>query len=100
MDTRASLRLSAFSSLISSLAVANVLSPFLIFSMALSSLSEDVAPRKLFSTTTLSDAHCGEGESFSLYSPQVTVVFACCTSGSTTFYPDAPFSPEHATAPH
>ncbi|EOS8527672.1 hypothetical protein ACNO1C_005878, partial [Escherichia coli] len=51
LDTRASLRLSAFSSLISSLAVANVLSPFLIFSMALSSLSEDVAPRKLFSTT-------------------------------------------------
>ncbi|PSR44736.1 hypothetical protein C8256_21485 [Kluyvera genomosp. 2] len=67
MPIRASLRLSAFSILISSLAVANDLSPALIFSTALSSLSEDVVPRKLFSTTTLSDAHCGNDGNFPLH---------------------------------
>ncbi|WP_239793919.1 hypothetical protein, partial [Brenneria goodwinii] len=68
--------LSAFSSLISSLAVANDLSPFLIFSTALSSLSEDVAPRRLFSTTTSSVAKSASEHLFSLCRQPVTARFS------------------------
>lgn len=49
--------------------------------------------RPLFSATTLSNVDCRGGDDFSLYFPLVTVIFACRTSGATTFCPDVPFSP-------
>ncbi|OWS74100.1 hypothetical protein CBW22_17115 [Pantoea sp. VS1] len=45
----------------------------------------------LFSTTTFSDADYRGEADFSRYFPLITDVFACRTSGATTFCPDAPF---------
>ncbi len=46
---------------------------------------------ELISATTLSDADCRNEVYFSLCFPSATAVFACCTFGTVTFFPDTPF---------
>jgi len=48
---------------------------------------------------TLSDAEPDAVNHFSLCFQLVTAHFSWCTFGATTFFPDVPFSPVHATAP-
>ncbi|EEV7654069.1 hypothetical protein DK794_08580 [Escherichia coli] len=53
-------------------------------------------PSRLFSTTTLSDAHRGEGNCFSFFSVGYNHL-SCCVSLPANFCPDALFSTAHAT---